>query len=207
MLISVPPLSLAARRLDECFLQHDEIDKKRPVSHWLTLAIVGVGMTLSAIYIMPSLSLRLISVALGWTLILLASIDIRLFRLPDIITLPLVIAGIAISWWLPSTDMKDHIFGALAGYAALAGTAYLYRRWRGKDGLGLGDAKLAAAAGAWLSWESLPSVLLIACAVAFAYVGVRAVAHGKATLSQRIAFGVPLAFGIWYVWLFGPLLL
>ncbi len=44
----------------------------------------------------------------------------------------------------------------------LFGTARAYRRLRGRDGLGLGDAKLLAALGAWLGLSSLPIILVLA---------------------------------------------
>jgi len=35
----------------------------------------------------------------------------------------------------------------------------LYRRWRGRDGLGLGDIKLAAVAGSWLGMVTIFAVI------------------------------------------------
>ena len=37
-----------------------------------------------------------------------------------------------------------------------------YRRWRGRDGLGLGDVKLAAVAGAWLGFVTIFAVIELA---------------------------------------------
>jgi len=41
-----------------------------------------------------------------------------------------------------------------------------YRRLRGQDGLGRGDAKLLAAGGAWCGWSGLPLIVLISSALA-----------------------------------------
>ena len=69
----------------------------------------------------------------------------------------------------------------------------------------MGDAKLAAAGGAWLGWAPLPSVILIACAAGFLWVAAMTMIRGRAALTERIPFGVALAIGIWVVWLYGPL--
>ena len=99
---------------------------------------------------------------LGWFLLVLAWIDARHFYLPDALTLPLIASGLVFSWIADPGGWWAYAGGALLGFAVFAGIARLYRAFRGVEGLGLGDAKLFAAAGAWLSWWGLPSVLLIA---------------------------------------------
>jgi leader peptidase (prepilin peptidase)/N-methyltransferase len=148
---------------------------------------------------------RLASLGLAWTLICLAAIDLEAFRLPDPLTLPLLAAGLAVSVALPGRPWVDHLAGAALGWAALWLIAAGYRRLRAAEGLGLGDAKLLGAGGAWLGWAALPSVLLLACAVAFAWVGVGVLRGGSASLRARIAFGPPLCLAIWIVWMRGPL--
>ena len=145
------------------------------------------------------------SLILGWALAVLAAIDLFSFRLPDALTLPLLLAGLAVSLLLPDRPVPDHLAGAAVGWGALAGLAWAYRRVRGVDGLGLGDAKLLGAAGAWLGWTPLPSVLIIACLVAFIWVGARTLRGGGAAGHERLAFGAPLSLAVWIVWLHGPL--
>jgi leader peptidase (prepilin peptidase)/N-methyltransferase len=145
------------------------------------------------------------SLVLGWSLECLAAIDLMTFRLPDAFTLPLILAGLGVAILLPGRPLADHVIGALVGWGLLALLAWTYRRVRGRDGLGAGDAKLLAAAGAWLGWAALPSVILIACAATFVWVGVGALARGPDALSARMAFGAPLCLAIWIVWLCGPL--
>jgi leader peptidase (prepilin peptidase)/N-methyltransferase len=146
-----------------------------------------------------------LSLGLGWTLVCLAAIDLTCFRLPDPFTLPLLAAGLGVSAWLPGRPVLDHLAGAAVAWGAVAALAWTYRRWRGADGIGLGDAKLLGAAGAWLGWRPLPSVVLIACGAAFIWVGFQAIARGRVALSDRLAFGAPLCLAIWIVWLHGPL--
>jgi len=141
---------------------------------------------------------------LGWALFLLAVIDAASFRLPDAITLGAGVAGLAVTWIVSRDQLVAHLAGAALGFALLAGLALFYRRLRGREGLGLGDAKLAAVGGAWLGWLALPSVILLAAAGGLILYGVAAVRSGTKVLSDPIPFGIPLSFAIWLIWLYGP---
>ena len=97
-------------------------------------------------------------------LLYLAYIDSRTFRLPDVITLPLVFMGLIFNA-MPSlqlVSLQASIFGALLGYISLWLLNRLYRYAKQQNGIGMGDAKLLAALGAWLGLNSLPSILLMA---------------------------------------------
>jgi leader peptidase (prepilin peptidase) / N-methyltransferase len=152
----------------------------------------------------PGLVLAL-SLGLGWALLTLALIDARAHRLPDSLTLPLLAAGLAVAFALPGAPILDHLAGAAAGYGVLAAIGWAFWRLRGQEGLGLGDAKLLAAAGAWLGWRPLPTVLIVACALALAWIAVRAARGGGGALRAPVAFGPPLCAATWIVWLYGPL--
>ena len=95
----------------------------------------------------------------------------------------------------------------MAGFAAFAAIAGIYRRARGREGLGLGDAKLLAAAGAWLGWQALPGVVLIAAASGLAFALATPLGGGKLAWTSRIAFGPHLALAFWLTWLLGPVVM
>jgi leader peptidase (prepilin peptidase)/N-methyltransferase len=145
------------------------------------------------------------SLVLGWTLATLALVDLVSYRLPDPLTLPLAAGGLLVAAFLPGSPVLDHMIGAVVGWGLLAALGWLYRRLRGREGIGLGDAKLLGAAGAWLGWAPLPSVLLVACAAAFLWIALRVIVRGRDVLDQRLAFGGPLCAAIWVVWLHGQL--
>jgi leader peptidase (prepilin peptidase)/N-methyltransferase len=170
------------------------------------LLLVGGSLVVaaSAAMVMPATYLLWATLLLGWTLLLLATIDLLALRLPDVLTFPLIAAGLALSLWLPDGDPLAHVIGAAVGFVAFYGIGLAYRRARAREGLGLGDAKLAAAAGAWLGWEALPSMVLIACAAGFIWIGVAVAFRGRRALAEEIAFGAPLCFAFWIVWLYGP---
>ena len=146
----------------------------------------------------------LAGLVLVWFLICLAAIDLAVFRLPDALTLPLICIGLATGLALPGAPVSERLVGAVAGYASLRLLALAWRRWRGAEGIGAGDAKLLAAAGAWLGWRMLPTVVLVACAAAFVVAGVRLVTRGREALREPIAFGAPLSLSIFLVWLYDP---
>lgn len=141
------------------------------------------------------------ALGLGWALALLAVIDVKALRLPDAITLPLVAIGLAAGPWTLGTPILDHAIGAAGGYAVLALAAWVFARLRGREGLGLGDAKLLAAAGAWLGWRALPMVVLIAAGGGLAWAGLLVLRKGKGALNEPIPFGLPLCAAIWLLWL------
>jgi leader peptidase (prepilin peptidase)/N-methyltransferase len=64
---------------------------------------------------------------LGWTVLALAWIDMRHFLLPDVLTLPLVLAGLAATWALQPDALADHALAAALGYLALRGLGAAYR--------------------------------------------------------------------------------
>lgn len=144
---------------------------------------------------------------LGWTLLALAVWDLRCGLLPDRLTLPLLLAGLAATALLSPARLEAHLLGAATGFLSLAALRALYRRLRGREGLGLGDAKLLAAGGAWLGWEGLASVVLWACATAVLSLLPGHLAGRRLTRHTSLAFGPWLALGIWLVWLLGPLTL
>ena len=141
-------------------------------------------------------------------LIALTGIDVDHQLLPDVLTLPLVWIGLLASLGhaggaAPPISPQDAIIGAAAGYAFLWGVFQLFRLITGKEGMGYGDFKLFAAAGAWLGWQMLPLVLLLS-AVVGATVGVLLIALKRLGRSVPIPFGPYLAGAAWIAMLWGP---
>jgi leader peptidase (prepilin peptidase)/N-methyltransferase len=145
------------------------------------------------------------SVLLGWTLLCLAAIDARHFLLPDALTVPLVPAGLAVALLTDPDRLTADIYGGALGFLVFASLRGAYRWARGREGLGLGDVKLLAAAGCWVGWDGLPSVVLIAAVSGLAVAALQGLRGVSFSASTRIPFGVYLCFGFWLVWLYGPL--
>jgi leader peptidase (prepilin peptidase)/N-methyltransferase len=199
VLLAAIPAGWVAARVAGAYWQ-------RPVRYAAAMVIgatvLGFGWALAA---MPAAPILAPTLLLAWTLIALTAVDLVSFRLPDALTLPLLTAGLGVSLFLPGGPILDHLAGAAAGYAVLALLKWGFERVRGREGIGLGDAKLLAAAGAWLGWSPLPSVLIIACAAAFAWVALTVLSRGRSAFRERLAFGGPLCLATWIVWTYGPI--
>jgi len=76
---------------------------------------------------------------------------------------------------------------------------------RGREGLGQGDAKLLAAAGAWLGAYALPQVILVAALAALLAAAALRLSGREIRALSALPFGPFLAVAIWALWLFGPL--
>ncbi len=146
-----------------------------------------------------------VSAALAAVLVVLSAVDLAVRRLPDVLTLPLALAGLAWTWATAPDMLAWHGLAAIAGYGLLWGVARLYRRARGRPGLGLGDAKLLGVAGAWVGPQGLTTVLLVGSLAALGVVAVMRWRGRAMTLASAIPFGPFLALGLWVVWLYGPL--
>jgi leader peptidase (prepilin peptidase)/N-methyltransferase len=197
------------------------VDAQRPVSvenarimSWLTHRVLwapliafpaALGITAFS-FATFSLELALVSCLLGWTMLAIAVVDARRFIIPDILSLPAIPAGLVASGRLLEPSMSDlvrvdHVIGMLAGGLGFWLVRALYFRVRQREGLGLGDVKLAAAGGAWTGWQSLSDVILLAAALALGLVVALAVMRGKElSAAAKVPFGCFLAPSIWLVW-------
>jgi leader peptidase (prepilin peptidase)/N-methyltransferase len=142
---------------------------------------------------------------LAWQLLLVAALDAEHFWLPRLLTLPLVASGLLAAAARGLAVLQHHAIGAAAGFAILWLIAWVYRRLRGRDGLGGGDAYLLAGGGAWLGWAALPTVLVWGAGLGLGAALLAALIRRPLRADQPIPFGVPLALGIWLTWLYGPL--
>ncbi|MFT4956652.1 MAG: leader peptidase (prepilin peptidase)/N-methyltransferase [Brevundimonas sp.] len=182
----------------------DDAGPSRP-SLVLLAGLAAVGAALGG-WAWESVATPIVVTALlGWSLLLIAVVDARHFWLPDWLTLPLLAGGLAATALFDRPALIDHLIGAAAGFAVLWGIAALYRRTRGREGLGGGDFRLLAAAGAWTGWMGLPSVLLWASVAGLSLVLARLALKQPVSGEDRLPFGVFLALGLWMTWLYGPL--
>lgn len=128
-------------------------------------------------------------------LVILSIIDIRSYRLPNIITYPLALLGLVHAYAL-ELNLSRHILGMCIGYTVFVIIEITFKHIRGKNGLGRGDAKLLAAGGAWCGWMALPYIVLIG-----SMSGIVMILIFQKNKTGAIAFGPALALGIFIMWL------
>jgi leader peptidase (prepilin peptidase)/N-methyltransferase len=171
---------------------------------------VGAGVLLLSFAVAPGAEGAL-GGGLGLLMLLLASADARRFIVPNSLSggafalgvIHAVVAG-------PDSGFE----GALTALsrAGLAAGLFLivritYRVLRGRDGLGLGDVKLAAAAGAWLSLPMLPIAIEIAAITALIAYALRQRKRVRVLRAAgRVPFGAFFAPAIWFGWVLGAVL-
>ncbi|MBI4357552.1 MAG: prepilin peptidase [Gammaproteobacteria bacterium] len=163
------------------------------LSAFLALIVVWkLNLTLHAVF----------AVILTWCLIALAVIDLEKQLLPDSITIPLLWLGLLVNCGPGFVTPTEAIIGACLGYMSLWSLYWIFKWITHKEGMGYGDFKLLAALGAWLGWQSLLGVILIASSIG-AIVGLTLIFLKKIDRDVPIPFGPYLALGGWVILLWG----
>jgi leader peptidase (prepilin peptidase) / N-methyltransferase len=145
-------------------------------------------------------------------MVAIAAVDARRFIIPDELTAAALALGLAYAavedadiW--PQALAWAVLRGAVPALAFL-GVRAAYRRWRGREGIGLGDVKLAGVAGVWLDWPTIPIAIEIAALAALgAYMIRHLYLRRNVRLTTRLPFGLFLAPAIWIAWILEATLL
>jgi leader peptidase (prepilin peptidase)/N-methyltransferase len=176
-----------------------------PFLSFAAVAAVGVSLLAS-----PGTD-GLFGAFLSLLMIAIAIVDCRRYIIPNELTaaaaaLALLRAGTVGA----DADWFGVVWAALRAAAIVAPLLALmifYQRWRGRDGLGLGDIKLAAVAGAWLGWATIFAVIELAALSALgAYLVNGYLRNRPLKATEFLAFGTFLAPAIWLGWLIEALL-
>jgi len=139
---------------------------------------------------------------LTWGLVSLTMIDFDHMLLPDQITLPLMWLGLLVNITATYTPLQDAVIGAAVGYMSLFSIFWLFKLITGKEGMGFGDFKLVAVFGAWMGWQLLPLLILMASFVG-ALVGISLMVFKNHQREQAIPFGPYLAIAGWITLIWG----
>jgi leader peptidase (prepilin peptidase)/N-methyltransferase len=140
-------------------------------------------------------------------LIVITFIDLEHFIVPDVISLPGIIIGVVVHLYLGAGPVKgliiDSILGILVGGGSLFLLGWTYEKIRGRIGLGMGDAKLAAMLGAFFGWRAIIFILLMSSLLG-TVVGLIYIMISRRGLKQPIPYGPFLAFAAGLYLFFGP---
>jgi leader peptidase (prepilin peptidase) / N-methyltransferase len=192
-----------------CRITADLTQQALPVN--ATIGFVALAAVVASVAAAPAVN-GLLGAGLALLMLAIAVTDARRFIIPNVLTaagfvLGLVHAGVQV----PNMVVEAAAFAALRGAAlALAFLALrvIYAWLRGRQGLGLGDVKLAGVAGAWLDWLTIPIAIEIAALAALTIYLLRYHVVGRPIrATSRLPFGLFLAPTIWLCWLLEATLL
>lgn len=184
---NVPLLSWLLLR-GACRRCHAPIAPRYPL-----VEVLGALLALAAVARFGWTPAALAACGLLWTLLALAWIDADTMLLPDLLTLPLLWAGILFNLspfgWIA---LPNAVLGAVVGYLSLWTLFWAFKLIRGKEGMGYGDFKLLGALGAWFGWQMLPLIILLSSLVG-AIVGISLMVFARHGRNVPIPFGPYLA--------------
>lgn len=161
------------------------------VRYPLTEAITAVAFLLQAAATGDDFGLLAARLLFTAMLIALFGTDLETQRLPNVITLPGIAIGFALSLGLPPGPV-DSAIGASLGASVLLVIRWAWRKATGVDGMGLGDVKMLAMIGAFLGWRQVIVVLFLS-SLTGAVFGVALTLTRRRSLQHRLPFGTFLA--------------
>jgi len=173
--------------------------------------LIGGGLAIAVVsaLTLPA-SAALASIVLGVLMVAGADVDARTYLLPDEVTYGAVVCGIAAAAaltqgfgssfetsfqpWLAAGDAVLRA-ACVAGFLALL--RWVYAHIREREGIGLGDVKLAAAVGAWLPFDTVPLCFGVAAGGALVAVLVAHLRGDDVDRTMKLPFGAFLCPALW----------
>ena len=143
--------------------------------------------------------------ALSLLMLAIALTDARHFLVPNVLTAPALFLGLLFGVVFGGRSIGAAVtvclLRGLAAALPFLGLMLLYQWLRGRPGLGMGDVKLAAVAGAWLDWVTIAWVIEAAAIAALITYGVwRYLLRQPVGATTRLPFGLFFAPAIWLGW-------
>jgi leader peptidase (prepilin peptidase)/N-methyltransferase len=163
--------------------------------------VTAVGFVVTGWFFAPHVPLLVTRLVFVAALVALFGTDLETQRLPNVITLPGIVAGLVLSAFLPP-GLASSAIGAGLGAGILMAIRWGWRRATGVEGMGLGDVKMLAMIGAWLGWRQVWTVLFLA-SLAGAVIGLLLTAVRARSLQSRLPFGTFLSIGAFVAMLVG----
>jgi leader peptidase (prepilin peptidase)/N-methyltransferase len=171
----------------------------------VVLSFVLLTIVIASLLVAPGPD-GLLGAFLSALMLAVALTDWRRYIIPNELTgAAVVLALVRAAMVGPDADWQALAWTACRGGATVVPFWALmigYRRWRGRDGLGLGDVKLAAVAGVWLNFVTIfVAIELAALSALGAYFVSGYLANRPPRATALLPFGLFLAPAIWIGWL------
>ena len=178
--------------------------------YFLVELLVSLGFLISFYFFGFTITTLLLFI-LTIFFVIIFFIDLKHFIIPNELTFPLMIIGLLKSF---DPNLNQNLFpnftnsliGGITGYIIIWLIIFAYKKFRNKEGMGLGDAKLLSAIGFWFGWISIPFILFFSSFVALAF-AFPSLLNKSRTLSSQIPFGPYLVIGcLIYMFVFEQIL-
>ena len=174
-------------------------------------AAIACSIVIASLFAAPGTS-GLLGGALGLLMLAIAVADARAFIIPDKLTIAAFLLALTNAANEGLASMPENIaVAALRGLVlavAFFALREIYLRLRHRHGIGLGDVKLAAVAGAWLDWTLIPVAIEIAALTALIlYIANQLVLRRPLCAAAKLPFGLFFAPAIWVCWLLNAMFL
>ena len=134
-------------------------------------------------------------------LLVLSLIDLDHQILPDVITLPGIVAGFVCSWFLPPGPLMS-LAGIAVGGGILWLIAEIWFRVRKVEAMGFGDVKMLAMVGAFLGVK-LVALVFVLSSILGGIVGIVLIASRRADMATKVPFGTMIAVAALVASLYG----
>jgi leader peptidase (prepilin peptidase) / N-methyltransferase len=141
----------------------------------------------------------------GCALIALFAIDLEHHLLPNVITIPGIVVGFALSFFTEPGWISS-LIGIAVGGGVLWAIAEAYYRIRHEEGLGMGDVKMLAMVGAFIGWQ-LTLLTLMMSSLAGSLIGLGLIVTQRGGMKYALPFGTFLALGAAVAATAGPAIL
>ncbi len=160
-----------------------------PVVEFLT------GIIYILIFLIYGLTLQsLIYIILASAVIIIAFIDLNKQIIPDVISLPGIVIGLILSFFIPYISFINSVLGVLVGGGIILIIGLVGSVIFKKEAIGGGDVKLAAMIGAFLGWRYIIISLFLGFFLG-ALAGIRIVLSKIKSREDMIPFGPFIALG------------
>jgi leader peptidase (prepilin peptidase)/N-methyltransferase len=185
---NIPIISYALLLRGRCRNCRAPISIRYPIIELITMALFLLHLWMFGWSVLMAVRL-----AFACALVVLFAIDLEHHLLPNVITLPGIVAGLIVSTIVPP-GLRDAIIGTLIGGGVLWLIGEAYYRYSGQEGMGGGDVKMLAMVGAFLGWK-LVLVTLVLSSVAGSLIGVIVIATRRGGMKYALPYGTFLALG------------
>ncbi len=222
-LLSLKPLAAIGRRSILCWIdEHVARNLNRlPMACWFASPLAAAlmcGAMLPQSNPERFSDLFIMSVLIGVLAALLTNltrIDACCRLLPDPLTGLLIASGIlthALGLPPAGISLTDALIGSILGYGLLWLIAWCFKKIRATEAMGRGDFAMSAGLGAWLGWQSIPMVWMVASLAGILFALLRRLQRPKDSdgrpnhlpvrplLATEIPFGPALTVGAIAAW-------